>query len=551
MEPAKIGKYTIHRELGRGAMGVVYEGEDPYIGRRVAIKTIRFDVLAGDRERDDAQRRFLREAQSAGNLSHPSIVTIYEVGEDEGLTYIAMEFVEGESLEARIRSGRRLTVAEVADLMDQLCDALDYAHRRGVIHRDIKPANILVDRDGRPRIVDFGIARIESSGLTQTATVMGTPYYMAPEQIAGAAIDHRADLFALGAVLYELLTFAKPFAGENMTTVIYRIMNVEPPPPREIDGSLPPGLDAVVRTALAKQPAARFQSGRALVEALRDPDRFARAQAGAATTVVQEPAVAEVIPATAEGPLPAPSAGFDTRRKAMIAVVGGMMAVLAIAAAVVVFSGRGGAPPAAGGGADAPPAADPLSAPGAVPAPDAAGAPAGQPAGQASSSAGPATTPASRPRTPTPRPANPARGSVSSPRGAPAGPSGAAPAGPPPPGPSVLPAPPPATGAPVVAGRVFELTGVDERPQVVREVPPVYPADALARRLEDVVIVKALVAEDGRVADVQVLRRSQKSPAFEAAAIEAVRQWVFTPARRKGQAVACWFNVGVPFQLPR
>ena len=265
----KIGKYDIVRELGRGAMGIVYEGFDPVIGRKVAIKTIRFDVLVGERERAEAQERFLREARSAGNLAHPCIVTIYDVGEDAGLSYIAMEYIDGESLDMRIARGSRMPLDQVASLIARIGDALDFAHRHGVVHRDIKPANILIGRDERPKLVDFGIARISSSALTHTNAVLGTPFYMAPEQIAGQPTDHRADLFSLGAVLYEMLTRTKPFPGENVTTVIYNIMSAEPRPPRDFDASLPPGFDVICQTALAKDPSARYQSGQALSDALR------------------------------------------------------------------------------------------------------------------------------------------------------------------------------------------------------------------------------------------------------------------------------------------
>jgi len=270
MTESKIGKYSIVGEIGRGAMGIVYKAVDPYIGRTVAIKTIRFDTLGQGPERDIAQKRFLREAHSAGNLSHPNIVTIFDVGEDQGLSYIAMEYIDGSSLEGLLHARQKFSLDEILRLVEQVAEGLESAHKKGVVHRDIKPANILIDGDGRPRIVDFGIARISTSTITQTNMIMGTPYYMSPEQISGRKVDHRADIFALGAILYELLTGQKAFPGESLTTVIYKIINEAPRPVRSFQKSLPEGLDYVVTKALAKTPEERYQSCRELVHDLRN-----------------------------------------------------------------------------------------------------------------------------------------------------------------------------------------------------------------------------------------------------------------------------------------
>lgn len=271
----RIGKYKILGEMGRGAMGIVYRGEDPIIGRAVAIKTIRFDILSGSAERENAQIRFIREARSAGNLSHPNIVTIYDVGEDAGLTYIAMEFIDGRSLEDQLADGRRFALGEAIDLLDRIGDALDYAHRKGVIHRDIKPANILLDKEGIPYLADFGIARIAASTMTQTHTVMGTPFYMSPEHIEGKKVDGRADIFALGAVFYEMLTLQKPFPGDNITTVIYKIVNEPHPPVCRLLEGLPEGLDNVLCRALAKDPEDRYSTCAQFIRDLRNPRPFA------------------------------------------------------------------------------------------------------------------------------------------------------------------------------------------------------------------------------------------------------------------------------------
>ncbi|MGD0783554.1 MAG: serine/threonine-protein kinase, partial [Candidatus Aminicenantales bacterium] len=264
----RIGKYTIVEEIGRGAMGIVYKGVDPLIDRTVAIKTIRFDMYNQPEQRVEAQKRFLREAKSAGNITHPNIVTIYDMGEDNGVFYIAMEYVDGPSLESILASRKKWSVEETIRLVVEIADGLDSTHKKGIIHRDIKPGNILIDKEGRPHIVDFGIARIPTSNLTQTSAVMGTPFYMAPEQVAARKIDHRVDIFALGAIFYEMLTLEKPFSGENLTTVIYKIMNEPPHPLREFQADVPPGLEPIIQKVLAKDPDARYQSCRDLINDL-------------------------------------------------------------------------------------------------------------------------------------------------------------------------------------------------------------------------------------------------------------------------------------------
>ncbi|HUU06107.1 MAG TPA: bifunctional serine/threonine-protein kinase/formylglycine-generating enzyme family protein [Patescibacteria group bacterium] len=276
----KIGKYTISGEIGKGGMGVVYRGLDPVIGRSVAVKTVRLDILRGESGREDALKRFLREAQAAGNLSHANIVTIYDVGEHEGLIYIAMEFIDGCSLEQLLQQERKFTLQEITHLFSQIGSALDYAHGKGIVHRDIKPANILVGRDLKVSIVDFGIARTAASTMTQTGMLMGTPRYMSPEQIAGKKVDNRSDIFSLGAILYELLTQHNPFAGESITTVIYKIMHAELPPLSDFNKQLPAGLEGVVKKALARDADARYHS---CGELLADLKKYALAVPQGAT----------------------------------------------------------------------------------------------------------------------------------------------------------------------------------------------------------------------------------------------------------------------------
>jgi len=284
----QIGRYSIVSELGKGAMGIVYEGEDPYIGRKAAIKTIRFDLISQSFEREEAIQRFIREAQSAGILNHPNIVTIYDVGEDAGLTYIAMQYIDGKSLEELIATGKRFSWDDIVNLMIQIGDAIDYAHGKGIIHRDIKPGNILIDSEGMAHLVDFGIARITTSTLTQTGISLGTPNYMSPEQIMGKKADHRADIFSVGAILFELLTNEKPFQGDNITTVTYKIMNEEPPLLATFDKNIPDGLDYVIRKALAKSASSRYQTCQELTEDLINYSGYSN-EALPESAVVDEP----------------------------------------------------------------------------------------------------------------------------------------------------------------------------------------------------------------------------------------------------------------------
>lgn len=347
MAETKIGKYTITGELGKGAMGIVYKGVDPYIGRTLAIKTIRFDIMGQPAAQEEAQKRFMREARSAGNLSHPNIVTIYEVGEDAGTTYIAMEYIEGQSLEAIMASGMQFTPEEVTSLVEQVGSALDYSHQKGITHRDIKPGNILIDSEGVAHIVDFGIARIATSTMTQTSMVMGTPSYMSPEQIAGKKVDGRSDIFSLGTIMYELLTNEKPFPGENLTTIVYKIMNETPPPPRVLSPEIPENLDAIVKKALAKNPRERYQSCKELLEDLRNihapavPSTPSKSAAPKSIPHYEDRLAAVDIEQEESLPQAPPRVKKD--KKPLLIVLGSMMGVLIVVlAAVFFFMGKSG-----------------------------------------------------------------------------------------------------------------------------------------------------------------------------------------------------------------
>lgn len=266
-DPGKLGRYEIVREVGRGAMGVVYEAVDPTIGRKVALKAIRFDGVGTTA--DEAARRFKNEARAAGGLNHPNIVTVYDAGEDSGNLYLAMEFIEGSTLETLLRAQRTLSPKQAVDFVRQIASGLDFAHSRGIIHRDIKPGNIMLAGHGLIKITDFGIARA-GEAMTITGQVVGTPNYMSPEQVLGKSLDGRSDLFSVGVMLYEMITGERPFEGQSITTIMYKIVHETPIPPRKLDSSIHPGLSAVIERSLAKSAEERFSSGAELTRALEN-----------------------------------------------------------------------------------------------------------------------------------------------------------------------------------------------------------------------------------------------------------------------------------------
>jgi len=267
----RAGRYEILGELGRGAMGVVYRATDPVIGRTVAVKTIRLSEEGTGLSRPELLSRFQTEARAAGLLTHPNIVVVYDAGEENGLYYITMELIEGKSLQALLDSGHSFPVPRVLRIMEQTCSALQFAHERSIIHRDIKPANLMLTADDTVKVTDFGTAKILQFGTVQQTThVMGTPSYMSPEQVKGRPVDGRSDIFSLGVLLYEILTGEKPFPGQSITTVIYKIVNEEPIPPRTLNPSIHQGLSDIVMRALAKEPEVRYQSCRELLEDLRN-----------------------------------------------------------------------------------------------------------------------------------------------------------------------------------------------------------------------------------------------------------------------------------------
>lgn len=270
MTAQKLGRYEIVGELGKGAMGLVYLAKDPLIGRQLALKTFRVGFSSQDQELEQFKARFLREAQSAGILSHPNIVTIHDVVVDPtGDFFIAMEYVKGTDLKRLMQSQGRLDLKFVLDIVAQIADGLDYAHSKGVVHRDIKPANIILTEDKQAKITDFGIARIDASNLTTEGQLLGTPNYMAPEQIQGKEVDHRADIFSLGVMFYELVTGKKPFHGENLTQVTHRIVFDPFPDPKRFVPGLPSALIRVMSRALEKDPASRYNRAAEISRDLR------------------------------------------------------------------------------------------------------------------------------------------------------------------------------------------------------------------------------------------------------------------------------------------
>src|SRR5919205_2462500 len=268
-----LGRYNIERTIGQGAMGVIYEGADPRLGRRVAIKTI-LKAQLDERAAKDYSMRFVREAQAVARLNHPHIVQVYDFGEEGDIAYLVMEFIKGKELKNFFDANERFDLKEVVRIMGELCEALEFAHNAGIIHRDIKPANVMIDAQGRTKLTDFGVARVQDNDKTsvertQAGTMVGTPAYMSPEQITGGTIDKRTDVFSAGIILYQFLTGEKPFTGSGAWTIAKKIIQEEPPLPSSLNNAVTSLFDAVVNQALAKNPDQRFQSARDLSVALK------------------------------------------------------------------------------------------------------------------------------------------------------------------------------------------------------------------------------------------------------------------------------------------
>ena len=260
-----LGRYEILKELGQGAMGTVYLGRDPSIQRQVAVKTLNYAEIAAD-ELADVKARFFREAEAAGKLSHPNIVTIYDVGEDHDMAYIAMELLDGRDLTHCCQKDQLLPLKRVLNIVSLVAEALGYAHDQQVVHRDIKPANIMLMTNDQVRVADFGIARVISSSKTHTGVIFGTPSYMSPEQVAGKKVDGRSDLFSLGIVFYEMLTGQRPFSGDSMSALLYAVSNSEYVPLAETAPKTPSGCVLIIERMLAKGVSKRYQSASQVIK---------------------------------------------------------------------------------------------------------------------------------------------------------------------------------------------------------------------------------------------------------------------------------------------
>ena len=362
----QIGRYKIVGELGRGAMGVVYRAVDPSIGREVAIKTIRLGEFIDAEQRGKQRERLFREARSAGILSHPNIVTVYDMAEQDDTAYIAMEFVTGATLEQLLNGKEALPGARIFSILRQTAGGLDYAHRRGIIHRDIKPANIILNEAGESKIADFGIAKISAADqLTQTGLIVGTPNYMAPEQVQGKTVTGFADQYSLTVLAYEMLTGDKPFVAEHLTTLVYQIVCEPPPPAQRLNPTLGPKVEVVLQKGLSKLPEQRYATCTEMVDALEaacaaTPAWRSLPRGGSLNlpTMAEEPAhppriqlkpepepipapVSVIVPPTQPQDLPAPRPREETpagKKSSAMPMVGALLLVGAVGGVVFLLN---------------------------------------------------------------------------------------------------------------------------------------------------------------------------------------------------------------------
>ena len=323
-------RYQPVARLGAGAFGEVFRARDALLGRDVAVKRIRLDAFAEPAQLEEVKQRFRREAQVAARLRHPNIVTVHDIVATGATSLIVMELVEGETLQSRLRARGRLDLAETIRLLGQVASALDHAHANQVVHRDVKPANIMIDPSGQVKVMDFGIAKLESAAnLTSTGLIMGTPNYMSPEQARGLKVDGRSDLFSLGCVLYECLTGTRPFQAETVSGILVKILTEEPPPAHFRAAGLPPEVSAVLGRAMAKESSARYASGARMIEALRAHAPGAVGPASVTVQAVSPPSASPAagVPGTVASPPATP--GRTRRRLAVVTVSLGLLVALA------------------------------------------------------------------------------------------------------------------------------------------------------------------------------------------------------------------------------
>jgi len=383
VEPRKtLGRYEIVGEIARGAMGVVYKARDPLIDRLVAIKTV--NIGMSNVESETFERRFFREAKSAGRLNHPNVVTIHDVGKSEDVAYIAMEFLEGKSLREIMDSGVVLSPHRIADIVAEIAEGLAFAHRNGVVHRDVKPANVMVLASGAVKITDFGIALLPTGTRTMTGNVFGSPRYTSPEQVMGRPIDGRSDIFSLGAVLFEMLTGHSAFVGSDLNGILKQVLTDPTPPPSTHNPKLPRAFDHIVGKALAKDPAERYQDADEMARDLRLYDRVdLDTPAPAPLPALEHPTNPKAVPATDVVrpplvPLAAAAEGPWWKRRVVWSTAVAAVVVIALATFLVPRKGTAptvAAPMLAKSGTIAPPGAPAAAPPSVAPAPTAVEAP--------------------------------------------------------------------------------------------------------------------------------------------------------------------------------
>jgi eukaryotic-like serine/threonine-protein kinase len=506
MLPERFGRYEVLAEIGDGAMGRVFAAWDPAVSRKVAVKTVKAEYLTPETA-PEYRRRFRREAQAAGGLNHPSIVRVFDVGDD----YLVMEHVEGKTLQRLIREEGRIAPGAVLRLLSPVAEAVDFAHRAGIVHRDIKPANVIVQPDGRPKLMDFGVAHVQASVMTTAGEILGSPTYMSPEQIAGQEVTARSDVYSLAVVAYEMLTGQPPFQGKTITQIIYRVMHDLPPPPRRWNSTLPSRYDDVFARALAKDPAQRFARAADFVTAL-DIGEIEHAQSLEATETVPAalPQAPDDSPTLLAPPPREPATGavLDASRVVLLVILafGGLGLLVALALAAGLFLRREPGRPT-----EAPVPPTTIAAPPESPAPPSPEAAASPP-----SRATPAAPRAARLPTHTPTPEAP---------------------------------PPPPTPAPTAEGQLVELGPGVTPPVRISGGPASYPRRARQRREYGTVAVELIVDETGMPRDLRVVESA--GPILDEAVLDAIRTWRFEPARKDGVKVKVPWTVRQTYRAAR